>query len=314
VSHQPAEPVTRTAFDQVYEACKNWGKWGADDEVGALNYITATDIVAAGQLIEAGVSVSGSWPLDTVAGPDNPKPVLHHMTMLQDIHIGDSGDLRFTADFMGIEFHGDAHSHLDALCHVVYKGLLYNGLPVTEAVSSVRASKQTMDVAKDGIVGRGVLIDVPRLRGVDWVEPGEAIMPEEFLAAEAQTGTTLRKGDILLFRTGHDKKRRVDGPWQSADLKAGLHTSVMPILHDRQIAAIGWDGDGEAVPAHCEGIMYPIHAIGINAMGLYYMDSLYLESIAEQCIAQDRWEFFFTVAPLRLLGGTGSPCNPLAIF
>ena len=187
-----AKPVSAREFADVYEACKNWGRWGPDDERGALNYITPKHVRAASALVRSGRTVTCGWPLDTKAGPDNPKPVVHHMTMLSDADIGDGGGrLRFTCDFVGIEFHGDAHSHIDALCHVVYDGKLYNGLPVEAAVSSVGASRQTMDVAKDGLVSRGVLIDIPRLRGTGWVELGEAVMREEIEAAEQAQGCLL---------------------------------------------------------------------------------------------------------------------------
>src|SRR5262249_51333144 len=140
---RPASPAVSAAeFARTYEACKNWGRWGPDDEKGALNLITPERVPAAARLVTSGRRDSSSWPLVTQAGPHTPKPALHHMTIMQDIHIGDAGDLRFTGDFIGIEFHGDAHSHLDALCHMAYKGLLYNGVPVDEAVTSLGASKQ----------------------------------------------------------------------------------------------------------------------------------------------------------------------------
>src|SRR5207245_10120768 len=113
--------TARGEVDGGDAACSNWRAWGADDERGAANSITPDIVKEAAGLIRTGRTVSCSWPLDTVAGPDNPKPVVHHMTMMNDIHLGDSGDIRFTCDFMGIEFHGDAHSHIDALCHVAYK-------------------------------------------------------------------------------------------------------------------------------------------------------------------------------------------------
>lgn len=308
-----SRPITRKEFDEVFEACKNWGRWGPDER-GAINYITADHVRAAAAMVRSGRTVTCSWQLDTKAGPDNPKPVVHHMTMLQDIHIGDSGDLRFTCDFMGIEFHGDAHSHIDALCHVAYKGRLYNGVPVGDAVNSFGATRQTMDTAKDGIVGRGVLLDIPRLRGTKWVEPGEAVVADELIAAEESQGVRLQEGDILFFRTGHARKRLDEGPWDSANSKAGLHTTAMPMLHERKIAAIGFDGDGEAVPSNCEGVMYPIHAIGVNAMGLYFLDSLYFEDLAAACEDEERWDFLCVIAPLRLAAGTGSPVNPIAIL
>lgn len=309
-----ARPVSAREFADVYEACKNWGRWGPDDERGALNYITPEHVRAASALVRSGRTVSCAWPLDTKAGPDNPKPVVHHMTMLQDLDIGDHSRLRFTCDFMGIEFHGDAHSHVDALCHVVYDGKLYNGLAVEQAVSSVGASRQTMDVARDGLVSRGVLLDIPRLRGTGWVEPGEAVLREEIEAAEAAQGVRIGQGDLVLFRTGHARKRIEEGPWDAANAKAGIHTSAMPLFHERKVAAIGYDGDGEAVPSNCEGVMYPIHTIGVNAMGLYFLDSLYLEDLAAACQHEGRSEFLLVIAPLRLAAGTGSPVNPIAVL
>lgn len=309
-----ARPVSAREFADVYEACKNWGRWGPDDERGALNYITPEHVRAASALVRSGRTVSCAWPLDTKAGPDNPKPVVHHMTMLQDLDIGDHSRLRFTCDFMGIEFHGDAHSHVDALCHVVYDGKLYNGLAVEQAVSSVGASRQTIDVARDGLVSRGVLLDIPRLRGTGWVEPGEAVLREEIEAAEAAQGVRIGQGDLVLFRTGHARKRIEEGPWDAANAKAGIHTSAMPLFHERKVAAIGYDGDGEAVPSNCEGVMYPIHTIGVNAMGLYFLDSLYLEDLAAACQHEGRSEFLLVIAPLRLAAGTGSPVNPIAVL
>jgi kynurenine formamidase len=306
--------VSARQFAELHEACKHWGRWGPDDQRGAINFITPEHVRSAAATVRSGRTVACSWPLDTKAGPDNPKPVVHHMTMLQDVPLGDAGDLRFTGDFFGIEFHGDAHSHLDALCHVAYKGLLYNGLPVDRAVSSMGASMQTMDVAKDGIVGRGVLLDIPRLRATAWVEPGEAVFRDEIEAAEQAQGIRLQEGDILFFRTGHARKRLDEGPWDAANSKAGIHATAMPLFHERKVAAIGFDGDGETVPSNCEGVMYPIHAIGVNAMGLYFLDSLFLEDLAAVCEQEGRWDFLCIIAPLRLAAGTGSPVNPIAVF
>lgn len=306
--------VSAQEFAELYERCKNWGRWGQHDQCGALNLINPECTAAAAALVRSGRTISCSWPLDTKAGPDNPKPVIHHMTILQDIHIGDAGDLRFTGDFIGIEFHGDAHSHIDALCHLAYKGMLYNGVPVSAAVNSLGASKQTMDVAKNGIVSRGVLLDIPRLRGSSWVEPGDFVYREELEMAEETAGTRLREGDILLLRTGHARKRLEEGPWNAAEAKAGLHATAMPLLHRRGVAAIGYDGDGETVPSRCEGVAYPIHAIGISAMGLYFLDSLCFEDLAAACEQEGRWEFMCVIAPLRIAAGTGSPVNPIAIF
>ncbi|HEX9518895.1 MAG TPA: cyclase family protein [Streptosporangiaceae bacterium] len=306
--------VARAEFDAIFASCSNQGRWGADDERGALNFITDREVASGARLVRDGATIGCGWPLDTTAGPDNPRPALHHMTKLADVHRPGSPDLRTVGDFLGIEFHGDAHSHIDALCHVVYRGSLYNGVPAQGTITSQGARKQAIDIAGSGIVSRGVLLDVPLLRGTRWVRPGEAISPAEFLAAEAAAGTQLRQGDVALLRTGHARRRLEAGPWHAAESKAGLDVAVMPILHERRVAAIGFDGDGEAVPTPVAGVRSPVHAIGIAAMGLHFLDSLLLEDLARACAERRRWQFLFVVAPLRLAGGTGSPVNPIAIL
>lgn len=315
MTHPPQAPRTsRAEFDDVYALCDSTGKWGADDQRGALNNLTASEIVAAAGLVRSGRTVSCGWDLDTVAGPDNPHPVEHRMTFGFDTTFGDSGELRIAGDSFSMDIHGDAHSHIDALCHVGFGGRVYNRVPLADAVGPDGALTQGINVIKNGIVARGVLVDVPRLRGVPWVPPGEAIGPEEFLNAETVSGTRLRRGDLLLLRTGHSFKRASEGPWDAEHSKAGLHISVLPLLAEREIVGVGYDGDGEVVPSNCDGVTYPIHAISLPALGWWTMDSLNLDALAAACEAENRWEFLLVVAPLRLAAGTGSPVNPIAIF
>jgi kynurenine formamidase len=309
-----AAPVTRAEFDAVYAACRTWGAWGPRDRRGALNHITPEAVKGAARLIRSGRTVSCSWVLATEAGPDNPRPVVHHMTLLPDVHLGDSGDMRFSGDFVGLEFHGESISHIDALCHVVYRGSAYNGVAADDAVSSAGALDLTIDVVKDGIAGRGVLIDIPRHRGTRWVEPGEAVSRDEIEAALAGQGVELRTGDIVFFRTGHARRRLDEGPWDAAKLKAGLHVTAMPLFHEANVAAMAFDGDGDTIPSPCREVAYPIHAIGISAMGLHFLDNLSLEDLARACDEEGRFEFFTVIAPLRLAAGTGSPINPIAIL
>jgi kynurenine formamidase len=309
-----ARALSRAEFDDIFARCLNWGRWGPDDQRGALNHLGPDEVRAAAGLVRSGRTVSCGWDLDTVAGPDNPDPVVHEMTFGFDTVFDESGDLRIAGDRFSMAIHGDAHSHVDALCHVGFAGKVYNGVPLERAVDGGGALTQSVAVIRHGIVTRGVLIDLPRHRGVDWIEPGEAVLPEEVLAAEAATGTRLRKGDLLLLRTGHSYKRATEGPWDAAKAKAGIHATVLPVLAEREIIGVGYDGDGEAVPSHCEGIAYPIHAISIPALGWWTMDSLNLDDLARACVQEGRWEFMLTVAPLRLTRGTGSPVNPIAVF
>ena len=254
-------------------------------------------------------------PINKVAGPDNPRPATHYMVRSYDVPSG-PGETQFSMDYLATEFHGDCHTHIDALCHVAMRGKLYNGKPVS-AVTSRGPTIQDITAYANGIVGHGVLLDIARLRGVKWLEPGEAVTTEEILAAEKAQGVRLGEGDIFVFRTGHHRRRLELGPWDNnygAEGKAGLHATTMLLLHERKVAAFLPDGDGETVPANVDGVPYPIHALQLVAMGMACADSLQFEELVAVCEAEQRWEFMVVAAPLRLPRGTGSLLNPVAIF
>lgn len=302
-------------FDELFAKVCNWGRWGPDDELGTLNYLTPERIQAAAALVRSGRTVSLALPINTLAGPDDPRPALHYMVRGFDIPSPRGGSQSAT-DYLGSEIHGNSRTHLDALCHNAYKGKLYNGKP-TECVTSQGA--QLLDITSyvGGIVGRGVLLDVPGLRGVKWLEPGEAVTGEELEACEKAQRVSVQEGDILLFRTGHHRRRLELGAWDSGydgEGRAGLHATAMLLLHERRVAAFLPDGDGEAVPGHVEGVGSPTHALQIAAMGMACADNLQLEGLVAECTTTGRWEFMIVAAPLRLPGGTGSLINPLAIF
>lgn len=313
---EPGDRVSLAEFEAVFESVKNWGRWGPDDQLGTLNYITPEHVRAAAGLVRSGRTVSMEIPINTVAGPDNPNPAIHFVSQGHDIDIG-SGGLRFGLDFMGMACHGDCHTHIDALCHISYNGLTYNGKPAEEVLTSKGAT--TLDIASygNGLVGRGVLLDVPRFRGVDWLEPGEAVTRAELEACEQAQGVRLGEGDILVFRTGHHGRRLAKGAWDNGpggEGKAGLHVDTIPWMHERKIAAFLPDGDGEAIPSVVDGMTYPIHPLQIVAMGMLASDSLQFEDLARACREEGRFEFMVVGLPLRLPGGTGSPWNPIAIF
>jgi len=309
------EKMSRREFDQLFQQVCNWGRWGPEDERGTANYITSAHVRAAASLVRSGRSVSLEIPINKVAGPDNPRPAFHYMVRTYDIK-SDLGEPRSCTDYLACEFHGDCHTHIDALCHIAYKGKLYNGKP-TEVVTSRGASNMDITAFAHGIVGRGVLLDIPRLRGVKWLEPGEAVTCEELEAAEEAEGLRLGEGDIFLFRTGQHRRRLELGPWNNGydgEGKAGLDPRTMMLLHGRKVAAFLPDGDGETVPSNVEGVADPIHALQINAMGMLCADSLQFEELIKVCEEEKRWEFMVLIAPLRLPGGTGSLFNPIAIF
>lgn len=313
----PPAPVSLAEFDRLYESVKNWGKWGSDDERGTMNYITPEKIAAAGRLVKSGRTVSMAIPINKAAGPDNPNPAVHLMSLMHDLPVSKSG-LSFGMCYLAMASHGDCHTHVDALNHVAYKGKLYNGRPAEELTS--RGSQWgSITAYANGIVGRGVLLDAARHRGVDWLEPGEAVNRAEIEAIEKKQGVRLGEGDILVFRTGHHARRTALGAWNNeyppaGTGKAGLHVDTVPWMHERKIAAFLPDGDGETVPSNVEEMPYPIHPLQLTAMGMCVSDSLNLEDVADACVEEDRWEFLVVGLPLRLPGATGTPWNPIAIF
>jgi hypothetical protein len=204
-------PVTLAEFDEIFAAVKNWGRWGPDDELGTLNYITPDAVRDAARTVRSGRRVTMAIPMNTSAGPDNPSPVIHHVVQGHDIDIGSSG-------------------------------VTYNGRPAQQVMTSQGATSLDVTAYREGLVGRGVLLDVPRFRGVRWLEPGEAVTRAELEAVEQAEGVRLGEGDILVFRTGHHRRRLELGAWNNdyppaGRGKAGLHVDTIRWMHERRIAA-----------------------------------------------------------------------------
>lgn len=298
-------------FDQLFEGIKTWGRWGAGDERGSLNNVTAQSIIRAAGLVHSGRTVSLARTLDTASGPDNAKPALHHMTRLGD---AESGEPQWNMDFIGTDFHGKSVTHIDALSHCNFRGQLYNGVGSADAVSSKGVSFASVMALQNGVVSRGVLMDVPRAQGKDWLEPGTAITPDDLEAAESAGEVRVGAGDIVLLRSGHLRRAAQLGAWDPSNLSAGLHPSAMRWLADRSIAVLGADGDSDARPSPVQGVDSPIHAMALAGMGLNLIDNMNLEDIAVACSEENRWDFLCVIAPLRVPGGTGSPVNPIAVF
>jgi kynurenine formamidase len=304
--------MTGAEFEALFRSVCTWGRWGDRDDRGALNYLTADCVAEAARLVRSGDTVTLSLPLATHQAPDVPTPADHHMTMLTDDDIG-SGSLRFTKDYVGADYHNDGHTHIDAFCHVAFEGKLYGGI-AEGAVTARGAGAAAIELLERGLVGRGVLLDVPRQHGVRWLEPGEDVLPEDLEAAERAQGVSVRAGDILLVRTGIHRRLAELGPWDTPGAKAGLHPTVARFLSDRQVTALGSDGNNDTAPSSTEGVGFPIHVLALNAMGVHLLDYLQLEDLAARCQSEGRWEFLFAASPLRIVGGTGSPLNPIAVF
>jgi kynurenine formamidase len=308
----PGLEMSAKEFEALFESVSNWGRWGDADERGTLNLLTPEHVASAAGLVRTGETITLSLPVNTRLGIDNPQPAVHRMTMLGDVDIG-SGPMRFAKDYIGVDYHNESHSHIDAFCHVVFDGALYNGKPA-DSLTPEGATADAIGVLENGLIGRGVLLDIPRLRGVSWLEPGEHVLADELEACEREQGLTVAEGDILLVRTGHAKRLVEHGPWEMANAKAGLHPNCARFLDARGVAALGSDGNNDTAPSTTEGIDFPIHALALNAMGLHLLDYLQFEGLVPACERTGRWEFLFATAPLRIAGGTGSPLNPIAVF
>ena len=297
----------------TFEKVKNWGRWGAEDEKGALNLITPAKRRQAAACVEAGEVVSCSLELAVQPSPENPHPALHMMIQGGDDCVIPGLNFETVMDFVGVAFHGMATSHIDALCHVFVDGLMYNGFSKDE-VKSTGARKGSIMCAREGIASRGVLLDVPRARGVSWLEPNTFILVSDLEDAEAKQGVRVEEGDILLVGTGRDARRAAKGPQSPfTGGLAGLHPECIPWLHERGVAVLGSDGVSDPLPGpRLEGWAMPVHQCALVAMGVHLLDNLRLDRLAEACARHGRWAFQLTVAPLRIDRGTGSPVNPIA--
>jgi kynurenine formamidase len=303
---------TTADLDGLYETLKTWGRWGGDDERGALNHLTPARRRAAAATVHDGLSVSLARDLLTEPSPENAHPVRHHM-----LAAGDARDANgipgyeAARDYVGLDIHGLTTTHVDALSHMFVRGEMYGGRPASDVRSDGARSNTVMSMA-DGVVGRGVLLDVPRALGTAFLDHGEVVTVADLEAAEAAGDVRVGPGDIVLVAWGRDARREAKG---SFDGMSGLHPECLPWLHEREIAMLGSDGISDPMPFL--GVAewpFPVHQIGITAMGLHLVDNMALGALAELCTSLGRWSFLFTMAPLRIPRGTGCPVNPVAVL
>lgn len=307
-----------------FEALSNWGRWGDDDQLGTLNLITAEKRRQAAALVHAGECVSCAWEIDPrpqrdqVFGPPQ-RFMLGTGQGLADperpLPTGAKAPPRWAgaSEFVGLVFHGYSVTHLDALSHYFWDGHMYNGRPAARVTSAQGATWHAVAALADGVLTRGVLLDVARVRGVPWLEPGEGVFPDDLAAAEARAEVTVGPGDAVLLRTGYGRKRRERGPDDVRAVgRAGWHAACLPWLRERDVAVIGADTAQDVHPSGYPALRSPVHAVGIVAMGLWLLDNCDLEPLADACERLGRAEFQLQLAPLRIAGGTGSPVNPIA--
>jgi kynurenine formamidase len=305
----------------LFESLSNWGRWGDDDQLGLLNLLTPEKVARAAALVRSGRHVSCSRLVEfaeRAAGPETSIPPLHFMSWSGSAapEHGGSGAI----DWLGLPLHGLYVTHLDAPSHAFWNGRMFNGIPAATVTAEGGARNGSIELAERGIVTRGVLLDVARLLGRDVLEPGHAVDADELERAAVAAGVAVEPGDLVMVRTGYGSIRRArpmllaDGEDESgAPHLPGLGVASLPWFAAHDVAVVGTDTATEARPTPYS-FNAPVHAVLMCAMGAWVIDNLDLEELARTCDGLGRWEFFVTVAPLRLRRATGSPVNPIAVF
>ena len=300
-------------FAALFQRLKSTADWGTADRRGALNHIAAAHVLAAVQEVRLGRSVSLAVVDRDRTGRRQPRTrAADEMTGARGDHHLDRG-LDFATDRFTMNVHGNANSHIDALCHVIFNSKLYNDVPVG-VITPSGASSLSIDLVHDGIVGRGVLLDVPRLRRQPWLEPGDNVTLEDLSGAEQAQQLHIGQGDLLFVRVGHSDRRKALGAWDVARERAGLHPSALEFVAERKIAVLASDSNNDAAPSTVEGVDFPVHALAVNVLGMHLLDYLQFDDLTAVCEQQSRWTFLAVIAPLRLPDATGSPVNPIAIL
>ncbi|MDG2260915.1 MAG: cyclase family protein [Actinomycetota bacterium] len=318
MSSPPSEELVLSWFDEL----SNWGRWGDDDRLGTLNHLTPAKRVAAAQLVTEGASVSCSWDIRTGRQPgatvESQRYMLSTGLGLEDEGrkgLFDGGRAGGAQEYIGMVFHGLDVTHLDSLAHLFWDGKMYGGAPASLVSDRQGALMHDVLAVQDGVTTRGILLDIARLRGVDVLDPDDHVYPEDLEAAEELAGVRCEPGDVLLVRTGEGGARiRERRRYNANKPRSGYQAACLPWLHDRGIAMIGSDVAQDPAPSGYRSISMPVHMIGIVAMGLWLIDNCQLEDLAAACEHRSQWEFQFMLSPIRFVGVTGSPVNPLAIF
>jgi kynurenine formamidase len=314
--------MSEEALRSLVMPVRNWGKWGPDDEIGTLNYITPDTIAEAARLVTAGKVFALGIPLDRNGPQSGTRQRFNPIhTMFRD-----GGDRpRTPAQVAEMQGYGGADDWIvmplqcvtqwDSLAHIFYEGKMWNGYDA-DLVTSSGAAKNSIDKTKDRIVGRSVLLDVARFKGVRALEPGYAISTADLEGTAAAQKVEVKRGDILLVRTGHMSRYLDRNDWRHFDLDPfpGISIYATPWLHARQIAAIASDNYAvEVRPSELPAFRNPFHVIAIPNMGLTLGEIFYLEELAADCATDGRWAFLLAAPPLPVVRGVGTPINPYAL-
>ena len=317
-TQEPGRLVTIAKLKQWEQELSNWGRWGKDDERGLLNLITpektkqALALVTEGKTVTLSINPLKKQGSDVGTFGEN----VHRMARIHP----ETGAIQGALDIIQLSIHDGLNSHLDALCH--YQGPIgrksgepavsYNGFPFT--LTAAGCTKSAADRMGPGYITRAVLVDMPLMKNMKWLEPSTPIYVEDLEAWEKFAGVRIGAGDALLIRSGRWAKRAAEGPWPYGQGGAGLHASVLPWLRKRDVSLLASDAVNDVQPSGVEGINRPIHQLTQVNMGLPIVDNAYLEDAASEAARLKRWAFMFTLHIFQIQGGTASPFNALGTF
>jgi kynurenine formamidase len=306
-------------MQRIHEIAKkvsNWGRWGAEDERGTLNFITADKIREAAACVKQGTVFSLGLPFGAEGPQIGQGGRVNPMHVMSALHVGygpDPEGFRYNDDLVVMPL--QCATQWDSLAHVYYGGKLYNGFPAASSVTSAGAARNSIDKVGAGVVSRGVLLDVARALGEKRLPPGHAITPAELEKAEQLQKVKVGSGDVLLVRTGHLSVFTAEGNREGFMRQMpGLGLASVEWLHAREVAAVATDTNAvEVIPFEDQSAPLPVHLLCIRDMGLTLGEMFVLDELAEACAADGSWQFLFSAPALKVAGGVGSPLNPLAI-
>jgi len=286
---------------------RNWGRWGDKGAAGAINLITPEKRVAAVALVKTGRAVSLSRPFPVTPSKENPYPA-QHFVMKDDRPHG----WGVATDYYGVRYHGQATTHIDALCHQWNGDGMWDGRDPDKVITFSGATYGTVDAWADGILTRGVLLDVPKHRGKPYVTMDEPVHGWELEDIVREEGLTVGPGDAVIVYSGREAYAEDhSGAWGGGPERPGLHASCLPFIRDNDIAILGWDMM-DAIPNEYD-MLLTVHG-ALFSYGVALLDNALLPPLAQACAEEARYEFMLSINPLKIIGGTGSPVNPIAVF
>jgi len=315
---QPGIPEENEVLN-YFKTLSNWNRWGSDDQLGTLNYLSETKTLNAIREVKHGKTISCARTISWEPSPDSQIPPVHFM-----VESGEGWEnenkisnrkSQASTDYFGLIFHGHTITHMDSLAHFFWNGRAYNNQPSHLVSTSMGATIESIELAKEGIITRGILVDIPLLKDIEWLNRGVGVMPEDIIEAEKKFDFKIQSGDVLLVRTGQLHRRNTEGAVDPrVEGSTACQAACLPLLHEREISILGSDTGNDVMPQQYKALTNPIHQIGIVGMGLWILDNANLEELAKECKKRKQWSFLINILPLRLQNTTGSPVNPIAVF